>query len=131
MAGREIEIILSRQWADYLSVPVFITDREGNLIFYNEPAEDILGKRFEDTGPMPIEEWSVAFNPTDSDGQPIPPRDLPLVRTLQHAQPAFGEFWILSLTGVQYHLSVSSFPIVGLAGKYLGAIAVFWEKSDG
>ena len=50
-----IELILTRQLADCLAIPVFITDTIGNLLFYNEPAEDILGKRFEDTGEMPVE----------------------------------------------------------------------------
>ena len=50
MAAHEIEIILNRQLADCLSIPVFITDTIGNLIFYNEPAEEVLGKRFEETG---------------------------------------------------------------------------------
>ena len=63
MAAHEIEIILNRQLADCLSIPVFITDTVGNLIFYNEPAEEVLGKRFEDTGEMPVEEWSTVFKP--------------------------------------------------------------------
>ncbi|MDZ7613474.1 MAG: PAS domain-containing protein [Flavobacteriaceae bacterium] len=50
MSSKEIEIILSGQWADSLSVPVFIVDTMGNLLFYNEPAEEILGLRFEETG---------------------------------------------------------------------------------
>ena len=41
MAAHEIEIILNRQLADCLSIPVFITDTVGNLIFYNEPAEQV------------------------------------------------------------------------------------------
>ena len=52
MGCYEIEIILNRQLADCLSIPVFITDTAGDLIFYNEPAEQILGKRFEETGEM-------------------------------------------------------------------------------
>ena len=48
MGSYEIEIILNRQLADCLSIPVFITDTAGDLIFYNEPAEQILGKRFEE-----------------------------------------------------------------------------------
>ena len=51
MSAYEIEIILSRQLADCLTVPVFIVDPEGTLIFYNEAAEVILGKKFQDTGP--------------------------------------------------------------------------------
>jgi PAS domain-containing protein len=57
----EIEIILNRQLADCLSMPVFITDTTGNLIFYNEPAEKVLGARFEDTGEMKAETWSTVF----------------------------------------------------------------------
>ena len=54
MPSYGIEIILNRQLADCLSIPVFIIDPTGNLIFYNTPAEEVLGKRFEDTGEMPI-----------------------------------------------------------------------------
>ena len=59
----EIEIILNRQLADCLSIPVFITDTIGNLIFYNEPAEEILGRRFEETGEMSVEIWSTIYKP--------------------------------------------------------------------
>ena len=84
MAAYEIEIILNRQLADCLSIPVFITDVKGNLIFYNEPAEEILGTRFEDTGEMPVEKWSTDFKPIDAQGLPLPPDDLPLVKTLKN-----------------------------------------------
>jgi len=77
----EIEIILNRQLADCLSIPVFITDTAGNLIFYNEPAEEVLGRRFEETGEMPVEVWSTIYKPIDVDGKTIPPDDLPLVKT--------------------------------------------------
>ena len=63
MPAYEIEIILNRQLADCLSIPVFITDTAGNLIFYNEPAEEILGKRYEETGEMPVEMWGTILNP--------------------------------------------------------------------
>ena len=45
-----IQIILIRQLAGYLSVPLFLVDPKGDLLFYNEPAEAILGRRFEETG---------------------------------------------------------------------------------
>ena len=73
MAAYEIEIILNRQLADCLSIPVFITDTDGNLIFYNEPAEGVLGKRFEETGEMPVAEWSTVFKPLDETGDPLLP----------------------------------------------------------
>ena len=63
--GHPIQIILARQLAGYLSVPVFLVDQIGNLLFYNEPAEQILGQRFDETGAMPAEVWSTAFTPED------------------------------------------------------------------
>lgn len=126
----EIEIILNRQLADCLSIPVFITDTDGNLIFYNEPAEQILGKRFEDTGEMPVEQWSTDFNPVDKDGNFIRPEELPLVKTLKNAHPYHKSFWIESLQGKNQKISVTSYPIIGRTGKMVGAVAIFWKSTD-
>lgn len=124
----EIEIILNRQLADCLSIPVFITDTEGNLIFYNEPAESILGKRFEETGEMPVAEWSTIFRPVDDHGKPLPPEELPLVKTLRDAYPYHKEFSIESLQQKIQKISVTSYPIIGRSGKFLGAVAIFWHS---
>ena len=50
-----IQIILTRQLATYLSVPLFLVDPKGNLLFYNEPAEAILGRRFDGDVPVSVE----------------------------------------------------------------------------
>lgn len=128
MPGYEIEIILSRQLADCLSVPVFIVDPEGTLLFYNEPAEIILGKRFEETGKMPVGEWGTAFQPHDAKGKSIPASELPLVKTLNNHEPAHMTFWIKSLSGKSLEISVTSIPIIGRSQKFTGALAIFWTK---
>jgi PAS domain-containing protein len=128
MPSYEIEIILNRQLADCLSIPVFITDTEGNLIFYNEPAEVVLGKRFEETGEMPVAEWSTIFKPLDEDGAPLHPEELPLVKTLHDEYPHHKKFQIESLKGEKQHISVTSYPIISRAGKFLGAVAIFWKQ---
>ena len=124
--AHDIEIILSRQLADSLSIPVFIVDPNGTLLFYNEPAEHILGRRFVDTGAMPVSEWSILFEPFDDDGNKLLPKELPLVRTLYRKEPAHGSFWIKSLNGSSYKISVTSYPIIGRAKKFSGAVAIFW-----
>src|SRR6185436_3080223 len=106
MPAYDIEIILNRQLADCLSIPVFITDTVGNLIFYNEPAEKILGNRFEDTGEMRVETWSTIFEPVDENGNSIPPDDLPLVMTLKNCLPYHKTFRIQSLQGKAETISV-------------------------
>ncbi len=127
MSTHEIEVILSRQWADTLSVPVFLVDVYGNLLFYNESAEEVLGKRFEDTGYMPVETWSIIFTPEDEQGNPIAAEDLPLVITLKTRLPAHGKFWIKSLTGEKHQLSVTCIPLIGESERFTGALAVFWK----
>ena len=130
MAALEIEVILNRQLADCLSIPVFITDTAGNLIFYNEPAEVILGKRFEDTGEMPVEMWSTIFFPLDLEGNPLPPEELPLVKTLNDCTPNHKTFRIKSLENEARKISVTSYPILTRAGKFVGAVALFWESKE-
>ena len=49
--------ILAQQWGSTLALPFFLLDRDGNLVFYNEPAELVLGRRFDDqrdAGPRQI-----------------------------------------------------------------------------
>lgn len=125
-----IEIILNRQLADCLAIPVFITDTVGNLLFYNEPAEEILGKRYQDTGEMKVEEWSTIFLSKDENGKLLEPEDLPLVKTLLNQLPYFKTFWIESLKGKSEKISVSSYPIIGRSGIFVGAVAIFWRPSE-
>ena len=125
-----IQIILTRQLAGYLSVPLFLVDPKGNLLFYNEPAEAILGQRFEETGGMPAKRWSSAFTPVDDHGRTIPPRDLPLMITIAKQRPAYKRFYIQGLNGARRHIEVGSIPILGLKGDFLGAMALFWEIED-
>lgn len=130
MAAYEIEIILNRQLADCLSIPVFITDTNGTLIYYNEPAELLLGTRYEETGEMPVEMWSTIFKPMDESGNVLPPDELPLVKTLKNCRPYHKTFHIESLKGQKEKISVTSYPILGRASKFLGAVAIFWDSKD-
>lgn len=125
-----IQIILTRQLAAYLNVPLFLVDPEGNLLFYNESAEAIFGRRFEETGTMPPEEWASASIHFDDEGQPITPDDLPLMVTLATQRPSYKRLHIKGMDGVQRHIEIASIPITGLQGEFLGAAALFWELSD-
>jgi PAS domain-containing protein len=125
-----IEIILTRQLAGYLSVPIFLVDPDGNLLFYNESAEAILGQRFEETGAMPAARWSSAFTPVDDQGEPVAPEALPLMITLARQRPAYTRIYINGMNGVRRHIDVASIPILGLKGEFLGAAAFFWEIDE-
>ncbi len=127
MPQQEIEVILARQLASSLAMPIFIVDTDGALLYYNEPAEGVLGRRFDETGALSVAEWSALFSPVDAERRPIPSEELPLVITLRTHQPVHGGFWIQGLDGVLRNIAVTALPLVGHAGRFVGAMAVFWE----
>ncbi len=129
MPQKEIEVILTRQLASYLAVPVLIVDPAGTLLYFNEPAETILARRFDETGEMPAAEWSTIFVPTDEEGEPLPPTELPLLSALTDNRPVHRRMRICGLDRVTRHVEITTFPLVGTAGRCLGAVALFWEVS--
>lgn len=129
MAQQEVEVILARHLAEHLALPMFIIDPEGNLLFFNEPAEAVLGLRFGDTGLMPASEWSTMFEPVDQLGKPIAPEELPLVIAMTQSHPAHKGFWIRGLDAKVRKIELTAFPLVGQSGRISGAVSIFWEVS--
>jgi len=127
MPQRPVEIILMRQLASYLAMPIMVFDPAGNLLFYNEPAESILGRRFDETGEIPLEEWYAIADLTAEDGSPLPLEDRPLVIALQKHRAAHGAVWLRNPEGNRRRLEVTAFPLEGQGGRPLGAVVIFWE----
>jgi len=127
MSQREIELILTRQLASYLNVPVLIVDSNGDLVFFNESAEPILGRRFEETGVIRRGEWSSLFRPTNDDGSPIPREEQPLFIATERRRPVYRCAWMRGLDGVNRYVEGIAFPLNGVGNRFLGAIGIFWE----
>jgi PAS domain-containing protein len=130
MSQKAIEVILARHLASYLGMPIIVVDPAGTLLFYNEPAELILGLRFEETGAMPLEEWASLFVPTDEHGLPLPRETRPLIIAVTERRPAHREMWLQGADHVQRHIELTAFPLLDQAGRHLGAIAILWEVQD-
>jgi PAS domain-containing protein len=130
MAQKEIELILLRQCASYLLMPIWLMDPEGELLYYNEPAEPILGRRFDEAGPMPGKELSSMFSTTAEDGSIIDADDLPINIALMKRKPAYLPMRITGLDGVSRMIEVTAFPITGQGNRNLGAVAIFWETES-
>ncbi len=130
MSQQEIETILCRHWTSHLQTPVFLVDPDGNLLFYNEPAEPILGRRFAETGTMSAAEWSTAFRITDEKDVLLPPDELPLSIALATRRPAHRRLWLVGLDNKRRYIETTCLPLIGLADRFLGAVAFFWELND-
>ena len=127
MPQRQIEMILMRLLASYLRMPILMVDPHGHLIYFNEAAEPILGRRFEETGEIRRGEWSALFTPTNDDGSPVQREEQPLFIATEQRRPAYRRFWFRGLDGVMRQIEGIAFPLLGLGERFLGAVGIFWE----
>jgi PAS domain-containing protein len=129
MAQQPIEMILLRQWATHLSTPIWIAATDGRLIFYNEPAESLLGVRFEDAGEMHAEQLADLFSALDEYGNAIPPGEGPLSVALKQRKPVHRAVRYRALDGVWHDAEITAFPVEGQGGLLLGVVALIWKKA--
>ena len=131
MAQRDIELILLRQLASQLATPILLVDPEGDLLYFNEAAEAVIGRRFDETGDVRRGQFSSLFHPTDEEGHPIKPEEQPLQVATDRLEPAHRRFYIRGLDGVRRHIEGTAFPLIGQNDRVLGAFAIFWEIGRG
>src|SRR4029079_19806661 len=112
MAQKEIEVILTRQLASYLAMPILIIDSAGTLLFYNESAEVILGRRFEETGELSADEWVQTLVGTDERGTPLAPETRPMLIALTEQRPTHCDMCIEGLDHVRRHIEITAFPLI-------------------
>jgi len=124
---RPIELLLMRQLASYLATVIFLVGPDGSPTFFNEPAERLLGLRFEETEPMSSEEWSERLHLSDETGEPIASEDRPLSAALRRQQPEHRRFSVRGFDQRVHAIEGLAFPLVGNEGRQLGAVGIFWE----
>ena len=108
-------------------MPIVIVDTEGALIYYNEPAELILGQRFDETGEMPAAEWSNLFALEDEARNPITHEGRPLMLALSERRPFSRTVWMRCQDREWRHVNLTAYPLIGEGGQFLGAQMIFWE----
>ena len=126
---RPLELILARNLLSSLSTPAFLANRGNDIVFYNEAAGALLGRRFEESGTMSAEQWLNDFGPLDERGEPIPLEDQPVTIALRANRAAHAHHRIRSLGGVVHEVEVSGMPIIG-AGGFHGAMVFFWLAAE-
>jgi PAS domain-containing protein len=107
---------------------VFIADASGDLVYYNEPAEAILGRTYAEAGEISAGEWASIFEVEQVDGTPMPLESMPAGVALLDRRPAHHTFRIRGLDGRSRVISVTAFPLLARAGELEGVVAIFWEQ---
>jgi PAS domain-containing protein len=128
---KDLVLILAREFASKLAFPVLITDADGSLVYFNEPAERLLGRTFAETGEMRATEWETLFATEELDGSPLPLSGLPAGIALLERRPAHHSFAIRGLDGVRREISVTALPLLASATRLVGVVAVFWQTDGG
>jgi PAS domain-containing protein len=123
-----IETILMRRLAERLTMPIVLVDPRGDLVYFNPAAALVLGRRFEDTGPIVRGEWRAVFRPTHPDGSPYKREDLPLYIATDDRKPSYRGGWLRGLDGVERRFESIAFPLMGQGERMLGAVGVFWDR---
>ena len=124
---KQLVLILARAFASSLSTPTLLADARGFLVFYNEAAEAVVGRRFSETGEMPLDDWIAAFEPRTGDAVPIPAEARPPWIAFDERRPAHAEYFVTSTDGVEREIEVSAFPLFAHTDEFVGIIVIFWR----
>jgi len=127
VAQQPIEMILLRLWASYIAVPMWITDSDGNLVYYNEPAEALVGRRFDEAGEIKAADLATVFVTSDLNDEPLPVTEIPTMVALTDRVPAHRELRFRAFDGSWRNIELSALPIEGQGGRLLGTLSAFWE----
>ena len=124
--AKDLILIVAREFASRLATAVLVTDADGNLVYFNEPAERLLGRTFAETGEIPSEDWVTMVPREELDGSPLPSERMPSRMALHELRPAHREF-ALSVDGVRREISATAFPLLSAERALVGAVSIFWE----
>jgi len=121
-------LILAREFAAELAVPVLLSDADGRLVYFNEAAEDVLGRSFAESGELAAPEWRESFAIRDEHGGHIEPAQMPIATALRAERPAHGTLQIVGLDEVRRTIEVTAIPLLASATEPIGVIAIFWPR---
>jgi PAS domain-containing protein len=126
VAPEAVEMILLKQLASCLRMPIALMGPEGNVLFFNEPAESIFGFRFEETDELDADELAALLTPSDAAGIPLKDEERPLVRALLQRVPGHRTIFIRG-AGTRREIEVTGLPLLATGDRFLGALSFFWE----
>ena len=124
---KSVVLILARELASNIATPMFIVDADGTLVFYNEPAESIVGAPWAQHGEMAASEWGAMLKPEDLEGNKLSRRAIAPGVALLERRPAHHTIRITGLDGTKRCLSLTASPLFARADEFVGAVAIFWE----
>jgi PAS domain S-box-containing protein len=127
IAQKSLPLILAREFAANIATPVTVMDEDGRLVFFNEPAEQILGQTQAEVGELAPHEWTRLFHVERLDGSPAELDEMPVGIAHRQRCPAHDTLAFTTQDGTRHEIEVTAFPLLGRDDDYFGVVAIFWE----
>ena len=124
---KSLVLLLAREFASILATPIYITDKENTLVYFNESAERIGGRSFAEAGEMSIRRWAELLRLRSVDGESLPLKETPGGIAFIEGRPAHAPLRLTGLDGVERVISTTAFPLAG-PGEFHGIMVIFWEQ---
>jgi PAS domain-containing protein len=131
MSAKPIELILLRQLASRLPMPVALVDAEGDLVYFNAAVERLLGLDPAKLGEYPASRFDELLDPREVDGSPMQVQNMPIVVALHERRPQQATYILHDTGGRPHRVQTTAVPLDGQGGTLLGAMSIFWEAEEG
>ena len=128
--SKHLILILAREFASKLATPMFVADAKGDVVFYNEAAEKVLGRPFAEGMEMSADEWVSLFDLETLEGEPMELTEMAAGIALLERRPAHRALRIMGLDGRRRIVAVTAFPLFARADEFIGMVAIFWEQAE-
>ena len=126
-----LPLILARELASNLATPMFLLNQDGVLVYFNDAAEQIIGKPFAEVGAVDAMEFSAIFRLRELDGTALSRGHSPTgIAFLQH-RPSHQVLLATGLDGVRREVQATAYPLLGATDELHGVVTVFWEGGPG
>jgi PAS domain S-box-containing protein len=131
MEHNPIELILLRQLASRLPLPVTLVDAEGSVVYINPACERLLGLTQAAVAEFPYDRVQELIEYRHADGSPMESEDRPLAVALRDRRPLQTTFILRGPVGISHRVQSTAFPLDSQGGLPVGAMAIFWEADAG
>jgi PAS domain-containing protein len=123
----DLVLIVARSFATKLATPTLIIDANGDLVFFNDAAAEVLGSTYLDIGALPASRWQELFQPRTLDEEPLAPEQTPGGIALLERRPVHDSFAFRGLDGREREITVTAFPLLSQPDEIVGVMSIFWE----
>jgi PAS domain-containing protein len=126
---KSLPLILARELASNLATPMFLMDAEGRLVYFNDAAEQLIGKPWGEVGEIDAGEFGEILRLTDPDGGSVRRRDTPAGVAFFERRPSHRALLATGYDGVRRAVDATAYPLFGTAGEMHGVVNVFWQSA--